>query len=135
MPYKDSRIRAGKLRHRLAIVQPYGPAQDSTGSLALVSMSPVATVWGSIESVSGRDVLAAMQFSAVVTHKICIRFRGPEMKPPITIAAKDQIWFQGPGGTNRAFQILAMMNPDERNKLLILLCVEVNDSSQQQLSA
>jgi len=78
MPYTDSRIKVGKLRHRLAIVQPYGPAQDSTGSLALTAMSPVATVWGSIESVTGRDVLAANQFSAVVTHKIVIRFRGAE---------------------------------------------------------
>src|SRR6267378_9085 len=128
MPYTDSRIKAGKLRHRLAIMQPYGPAQDSTGSLALVSMSPVATVWGSIESVSGRDVLAAMQFSSVVTHKITIRFRGAEMTPPLHILAKDQIWFQGPSGNNRAFQVESVMNPDERNKLLILLCVEVNDS-------
>ena len=135
MLYTNSRIRAGQLRHRLEIVQPYGPAQDSTGSLALVSMSPVATVWGSIESVSGRDVLAAMQFSSVVTHKITIRFRGAEMTPPLRILAKDQIWFQGPSGNNRAFSILAIMNPDERNKMLVLLCVEINDSAQQQLSA
>jgi hypothetical protein len=57
------------------------------------------------------------------------------MTPPITIAAKDQIWFQGPGGTNRAFIILAVLNPDERNKALVFLVCEINDSTQQQLSA
>jgi head-tail adaptor len=37
-----------------------------------------------------------------------------------------QIWFQG-----RQFQVEAVLNPDERTKMLILLCVEINDSSQQ----
>jgi len=55
--------------------------------------------------------------------------------PPLRILAKDQVWFQGPSGNNRAFQIEAVMNPDERNKMLVLLCVEINDSAQQQLSA
>jgi head-tail adaptor len=36
------------------------------------------------------------------------------------------VWFQG-----RTFQIEAVQNPDERNKILILLCVEINDSRQQ----
>jgi head-tail adaptor len=37
-----------------------------------------------------------------------------------------QVWFQG-----RQFQIEAVLNTDERNKSLILLCVEINDSKQQ----
>lgn len=37
-----------------------------------------------------------------------------------------QVWFN-----NRQFQIEAVLNPDERNKMLILLCIEVNDSRQQ----
>lgn len=42
------------------------------------------------------------------------------------ITAKMQVWFQG-----RQFQIDAVLNPDERNKCLVLLCTEVNDSLQQ----
>lgn len=41
-----------------------------------------------------------------------------------------QIWYQ-----NRTFQIESVLNPDERNKLLILLCIEINDSIQQQRAA
>jgi head-tail adaptor len=37
-----------------------------------------------------------------------------------------QIWFQG-----RQFQIEAVLNPDERTKMLILMCIEINDSLQQ----
>jgi head-tail adaptor len=36
-----------------------------------------------------------------------------------------QIWFQG-----RTFQVEAVLNADERNKSLILLCIEINDSLQ-----
>ena len=41
-----------------------------------------------------------------------------------------QVWYQG-----RVFQILACQNADERNKSLILLTLEVNDSRQQNTSA
>lgn len=37
-----------------------------------------------------------------------------------------QVWFQG-----RQFQVEAVLNTDERNKMLILMCIEINDSLQQ----
>jgi SPP1 family predicted phage head-tail adaptor len=126
MPYTDSRLRAGRLRHRLELVQPYGPAQDSTGGLSLVSMSPVLTTWGSIEAITGKDVLATNQFSSIITHKVTIRYRGSDQIAPVKIVAKDQIWFKG-----RVFRVEAVLNPDERTKTLMLLCVEINDSAQQ----
>src|ERR1700674_4787773 len=112
MPYTDSRLRAGQLRHRVELVKPYGPAQDSTGCMALTAMSPVATVWAKIESITGRDVLAANQFSSIATHKITIRYRGNTQAPPLTITAQDQVWFRG-----RVFQIDAGSNPDESTKV------------------
>ena len=42
------------------------------------------------------------------------------------VVAAMQVWFQG-----RQWQIESVVNPDERNKMLILLCVEVNDSREQ----
>jgi head-tail adaptor len=44
------------------------------------------------------------------------------------ITAAMQVWFNG-----RQFQIQAVQNPDERNKMLLLQCLEINDSQQQQL--
>ena len=123
MPYTDTRLQVGKLRHRLQIVNP-GTTVDEAGGVSLAVTSPLATVWGRIESVTGRDVLAAAQFNSEVTHRITVRYN------PL-FSAKMQIWFRGAGTYVRQFEILAILNPDERNKLQYLLCVEINDSTQQ----
>ncbi len=44
------------------------------------------------------------------------------------VTAAMQVWFKG-----RQFQIQSVQNPDERNKMLLLQCVEINDSVQQTL--
>jgi len=87
----------------------------------------MATVWGRVESITGRDTLAAQQFDSDTTHKITIRYRDG-------ILSKQQVYFRGPGSRPRAFQILYVLNPDERNKMLFLMCSEINDSAQQNLS-
>lgn len=47
--------------------------------------------------------------------------------PPYTgVTSAMQIWWQG-----RQFQIKNVVNPDGRNKMLALMCVEINDSRQQ----
>jgi SPP1 family predicted phage head-tail adaptor len=123
VPYNDSRLDTGKMRHRIQVVSP-GNQYDETGGISLACTSPLTVCWARIEAISGRDTLAAQQFSSVATHKITTRFDS-------RFSAKDQVYFQGPGGTNRVFQIEAVLNPDERNKMLVLLVVEVNDSAQQ----
>jgi len=47
--------------------------------------------------------------------------------PPYSgVTAAMQVWFQG-----RQFQINAVLNPDERNKMQCLMVTEINDSRQQ----
>lgn len=46
--------------------------------------------------------------------------------PRTGVTSALQVWFNG-----RTFQILYVTNPDERNKLLILICKELNSSVQQ----
>lgn len=46
--------------------------------------------------------------------------------PRTGIVAGMLVWFQG-----RVFQIEGVLNPDERNKVLVLTCIEINDSRQQ----
>lgn len=45
------------------------------------------------------------------------------------VTAQMQVWFNG-----RQFQIQSVQNPDERTKMLLLQCLEINDSQQQTLS-
>jgi SPP1 family predicted phage head-tail adaptor len=118
VPYNDSRLNTGKMRHRLELVNP-GTAYDETGGISLANTSPVATVWGRIEAVTGRDALAASQFDSLATYKITVRYNE-------LFTAKMQVWFRG-----RAWQVLNVLNPDQTNKTMVLLCVEVNDSAQQ----
>lgn len=81
----------------------------------------VKRTWASIEAATGKDQLAAGQFVESVTHKIVVRY-----DKHISINGSQRIFFRG-----RQFQITAVMNPDERTKLLVILAVEVNDSREQ----
>lgn len=109
---------AGRLRHKIDIVQPTD-TQDSTGGFDISVNTVFANVWASVEALNGTDKFAAHEFVSEVSHQVTIRYL-----PGIT--ASMQVWFSG-----RQFQINAVLNTDERNKLLILLCVEINDSRQQ----
>lgn len=102
----------------MEIVNP-GTQVDECGGVSLATTSPLTTVWGKIEAITGRDALAANQFSSIVTHRITVRYN------PL-FSGKQQVWFKG-----RVFQVEAVLNPDERNKLQYLLCVEINDSAGQ----
>lgn len=119
MPYNDARLNAGKMRHRIELVNP-GTAYDSTGGISLATTSPIATVWARLEAITGKDALAAAQFNSEATYKVTIRYR-------CDVTAKMQVWFHG-----KQWQVLSVLNPNETNKTLILLCVEINDSAQQQ---
>ncbi len=113
---------AGRLRQKIDIVQP-SSTQDSTGGEDLNRNVVVySNVWASIEALSGAEKFAAHEFISQVSHQVVIRYLP-------NIVAKMQVHFQG-----RQFQIESVLNPDERTKSLILLCVEINDSTQQSAS-
>jgi SPP1 family predicted phage head-tail adaptor len=115
----STRLQAGKLRHRIDIVAPTN-AQDSTGGISKADNIVYANVWAAIEAVTTKDTLATAEFISQSTHKVTIRY-----VPGVT--ARMQVWFNG-----RVFQIAGVMNPDERTKQLVLWCLEINDSAQQQ---
>ena len=114
-----TRIEAGKLRHRIQLVQPT-LVQDASGGIEEDQASIFATVWASIEALAGRELYAAQQKVSDVTHKITIRYM-------TGITAKLNVRFG-----NREFQIQAVENPDERTKVLNLLCLERDSSAREQ---
>jgi len=118
MAINEVRIRAGRLRQRVEIVQP-GTSKDSFGGVSPDGGTSLGVIWASIEALNGRDALAAQAFTSIGTHLVTIRWMPG-------VLAKQVVKF----GTRR-FQIEAVLNPDERTKILKLLCVEVNDSQQQ----
>ena len=185
--WRNGRLQAGKLRHRIDIVK-VSSVQDSTGGTNWSADVVYANVWASVEALAGRETLVMESQASMVSHQVIIRYIGaaPDWQadteypagfvcedsngnlqlaqsaglsgstaptwsaasgtftsdgdpstglewknlgasPPYTgVTAALQVWFQG-----RQFQITSVLNPDERNKMLVLMCLEINDSRQQ----
>jgi SPP1 family predicted phage head-tail adaptor len=66
-------VNIGKLRDRVTIQRP-SESRSPSGETTL-SWVTVATVWGSVDGLSSRDILQAQQANVVATHKIRIRYR------------------------------------------------------------
>lgn len=71
----SSRIAAGKMRNRIAIVLT-DRTQDSTGGVDNTAVVLYAQRWASIEAVSGRETISGQQDSSEVTHEVGIRYIG-----------------------------------------------------------
>ncbi len=102
-------MRPGKLRHRLTI-QEFTETRDELGD-PVETWKDVATVWGSIEPLSGREYYTAEQVNADVTHKVTIRYRAVEVKNRVLFG-------------DRVFLIESILNTDERNCELVMVCRE-----------
>jgi SPP1 family predicted phage head-tail adaptor len=111
-------LNTGRLRQRIAITQ-VSSAQDSMGGTNISTNVLFANVWASVEALNGTDKFAAHEFVSEVSHQIVIRYR-------CGVVAGMQVLFKG-----RQLQIQAVQNPDGRNKMLLLQCIEINDSQQQ----
>lgn len=118
-------IEPGELRHRIKIAQ---PSQTTGGvdNIGGITTDPstwevVRTCWASIEAWTGDSNLSANQQLATSSHWIVIRH--PRTFIPTT---KMVVWFQ-----TRTFQINAVLNPTEQNKLLVLVAEEINQSQSE----
>lgn len=65
-------IRAGLMRERVAIQAP-SESRNMTGE-ATLSWADVGEVWASVDGLSSREVLQAMQANAIASHKVRMRF-------------------------------------------------------------
>ncbi len=102
---------AGRFRHRITL-QELVTGQDEAGQ-PVDMWQDVATVWAAVEPLRGREYFAAQQVQAEVTTRIRIRYRRgirPEMR----------VLYDG-----RLFNILSVIDPEERHVELQLMCREV----------
>lgn len=109
-------IRAGQLRHRVSFQQQIGTSRDTHGQ-PVPEWETQATVWASIDPLSGRELWVAQQTLATATHKIACRWSSS------TTAVMT--------GTNRAvsggrtFHGEWCHDVDEENRRIEFVCVEV----------
>ena len=100
----------GSLRHRLIVQRP--DRTLDTGGGATIIWTDIATVWGAVEPVSGRETIVAERPQATVTHKVTLRYRAD-------VDARMRILFG-----SRSLNIRSVINQDERGRWLVCLCEE-----------
>lgn len=105
------RISPGDLRHKI-IIQKLENIQDTFGQ-PIESWSDIYTVWASIDPLVGKQYFAAETITHELTHKIRMRF-----KTGITPDMRVQFG-------SRYFQIVSVINYQERNIELQLMCREL----------
>lgn len=109
-------MRAGLLRHRI-IVEKKSSTANTFGERT-VSWTSNRGAWASISPLVGNQLFTAQQVQADITHKIRTRY--------MTLAASTVI---RPGYCrvkygDRIFTIRSVINPDERNIYLDMICSE-----------
>lgn len=105
-----------KLRHRITIQENIS-VKDSFGA-ETPNWTDVASVWASIEPLSGKEFFAAQQINAEVNTKITMRYR-EGIKPEMRVVFNE-----------RMFNIISVINENERNISLILMAKESINSEE-----
>ena len=104
-------MRAGDLRRRVTIQQK-SVTRDTYGA-EVISWTDVATVWASVEDLSGRELYDAERITTEVTTRIRIRYRAG--------ITTDMRAVYGA----RVFNIRAVLDTEGRKRELQLLVAEV----------
>jgi len=103
-------MQIGKLRHYVDL-QSSSDVPNELGEIEK-TWSTIASVFASIEPLSGRELLQYQQFNAEMSHRIVIRYNS-------SVNSKCRVKFG-----YRIFDINMVKNPDERNIFLELICKE-----------
>jgi SPP1 family predicted phage head-tail adaptor len=103
-------MKIGRLRHRIKL-QTYTAFRDSFGAEE-PEWTDVATVWASVTPASGKEYFASAQTNAELTTKITMRYLSG-ITPNMRVVFDERI-----------FEIVSVLNYEERNVELNLLCKE-----------
>jgi SPP1 family predicted phage head-tail adaptor len=111
-------IRSGDLRHKITI-QERTQTADGMGGFTDVWSDLYPTRAG-IWPMKANEILDNLKLELNVNHRIRIRHpRTFEIKADMRLK-----WFDHIAKTDKYFKIISIINPDKRNVLLELLCIE-----------
>lgn len=108
-------IDPGKMRHRVTFLEYDGARGDYGESLDAdpKHWRDVFAAWAAVDPVSGKEFYEAGQQQSMVTHKVRLRYR-----PGITTAMRLR-------HRERVLEIVSVINWEERNESLLLMCKEM----------
>lgn len=104
------RPRIGALRHRVLLEAPVRAADGGGG--ATVAWTPVAELWAGITPGSGSESVLAESVTGRVSREIVVRHRA-DIEPAMRFRLGQ-----------RRFEIAAVLDVDERRRMLRCLCRE-----------
>lgn len=104
-------MRTGEFRHRIAL-QSATQTDDGMGGFT-EAWATEETVWAAIWPLKGSTLIDSLKLETTITHRIVIRYK-----------SGIQPYWRVLYGT-RVFTIDSIINPDERNRYLELMCWEV----------
>ena len=108
----------GQLRRQVQILQP-ATAQDAFGQ-PTASWTVLLIAMAKIDALKGAERYQTGEFVAQVSHAVTIRFPGAAA----AIAGGMRVAYGA-----RMFQVQWVENPEERDVLLRLLCLEINGTA------
>jgi SPP1 family predicted phage head-tail adaptor len=109
------KVNAGRLRHRVTLQQlPANRTPSPRGQLPS-NWATVATFWADVAPLQGRELSNAQQIKATVTHRLTMRWPGSSL----TITPSMRFTWG-----SRIFNIVAVLNADERNRRLDIIAEE-----------
>lgn len=103
-------LMAGRLNKRV-ILQTVSNGSDGGGGVT-ETWNDTTTLWAHIDELSGGERYEANQIASGLTHKVTIRYR--------TATTPQQRLKYG----TRILKIESVINPDQRNEMLELMCAE-----------
>lgn len=101
----------GKLRHRITLQKQVNTVNDY--GAAVTTWKNVATVWADVRPLSGHEYFSAQQVQSEVTTQIWLRYLDGIMPTMRVKLGK------------RTLEIVSVLNMQERNVSLQLMCKEV----------
>lgn len=108
-------MRAGELRHTIAIQESSESADGMGGyTTSWSTVSGMGSVPAAVWPLRSGEVLDAMKLEHQITHRIRIRYRSG-------ITTKMRVYWSD---KSKTFNIVSLINPDERNIMLEMLCLE-----------
>jgi SPP1 family predicted phage head-tail adaptor len=110
-------MRAGQLRHRVAIEAPAEEPDDvgdvRTTWAAIPSSAPDGLWAAEVKPLAGREAVVVRQLRAEATHAVTLRYGAPA-------TPRHRLIHRG-----RVLQVLSSLDVDERRRELALVCKEV----------
>ena len=103
-------MRAGSLKHQI-VIQRYTEAQNDYGE-AIATWTDLLSTRASIRPLSAKDIFIGKSLINETTHKVFMRYQ-------IDIKPNDRVLFG-----SRIFSITSVINSEERNITIELLCKE-----------